>query len=131
MEKSRREEIEKRCDNASVFSDSLNTFRALGGYSVLSDIRYLLTDLEAAEKERDELKAIMIHPTYGTILDLIEEIRLDYKSGWYPRMGQMGALFRLNFQIRESLGLPLTSEEPSRCGCFCHSQRALGGQDEG
>ena len=41
--------------------------------------------------------------TYGNVLELIEHIRQDMENGYAPRIGQMGALFRLGAATKEAI----------------------------
>ena len=56
----------------------------------------------AAEAER--YKAALRDETYGDLLALVTEIETDMKGGYWPRIGQMGALYRMAHAARASLG---------------------------
>lgn len=58
-----------------------------------------MSDQEIIRKWLDQHR----HPTYGTLLELIEEIRQDHERGIGPRMGQVGALFQTAAELEKSL----------------------------
>ena len=63
--------------------------------STSNAIKSLRYRIKALESKLNEGRATPCHKTYGTVWDLISEIRDNHRRGYSPRMGQVAGLFWL------------------------------------